>query len=250
MADNSTKTGPDLIPEILYEDNHILVVIKPPGLLSQADSSGHADIFSVLKDYIKQSRNKPGNVYLGLLHRLDRSTGGIMVFALTSKAAARLSEEIRKSRLIKKYLALLPFSEDQVRKSLGESEGELVDIYRKDEASRMAIACKPNEPGAREARLRYRLRPDLSPSKHSVLEIDLITGRFHQIRFQLSSRGLPLCGEARYANQGLPDFRLGLWAFHLEFDHPVGTDKRRMIFERMPSEEWWKVRLQSPPPGN
>ena len=167
-----------------------------------------------------------------------------MVFALTSKAAARLSEEIRESRVIKRYLAMVPFSPEHTLHQLGSDQGELKDIYRKDESRRMAVHCNEGETGAKLARLRYAIRNDLSPADHTVLEIDLITGRFHQIRYQLNRRGLPLCGEARYANQGLPDYRLALWAFHLEFDYPVGKEKGRMVFDRMPTEDWWKQRLQ------
>ena len=230
-------------PEILYEDNHILVALKPPGLLSQADITGDSDILTNLKEYIRQSRNKPGNVYMGLLHRLDRSTGGIMVFALTSKAAGRLSEDFRKSKVIKKYLAMAPFTVRKCSELLGGCTGELIDIYRKDESSRMAVSCSADHPQAKQARLKYTIRQDLSTASHTVFEIELLTGRFHQIRYQLSSRGLPLAGEARYSNQGLSEFRLALWAYYLEFDHPVGTEVRRMKFERLPSEQWWKDRM-------
>ena len=253
-------------PEVLFEDNHILVCIKPPGVLSQGDASGDPDQLSIIREYIRISRKKPGNVYLGLLHRLDRSTGGLMVFALTSKAAARLSEAFKKRLVTKRYLALVPFAPEDCRSRLGGAEGELLDVYRKDEQRKVAVACSSDHPDAKEARLRFRILGEeteriaamlsgqtgssspgagssQTPSQpdFSVIEIELLTGRFHQIRFQLSARGLPLCGEAKYANQGLPDFRLGLWACSLRFPHPI---QGQCEFERMPPRQWWAERLR------
>ncbi|MCB1171182.1 MAG: RluA family pseudouridine synthase [Leptospiraceae bacterium] len=253
-------------PEVLFEDNHVLVCIKPPGILSQSDISGDPDQLSIVREYIRIVRNKLGNVYLALLHRLDRSTGGLMVFALTSKAAGRLSEAFKKRLVTKRYLALVPFSLQESLSRLGGLEGELVDVYRKDEKSKMAVACPANHPEAKEARLKFRIlnedtenvaagflsnstdssssraasRQTLSQPGFTVIQIELLTGRFHQIRFQLSKRGLPLCGEAKYADQGLPDFRLGLWAYQLKFPHPI---QGQCEFEAMPSAQWWAERL-------
>tara|TARA_Y100001937_G_scaffold23899_1_gene34019 strand:+ start:17954 stop:18682 length:729 start_codon:yes stop_codon:yes gene_type:complete len=229
--------------EILYEDNHLLVVVKPPGILSQEDASGDPDVLSILKRYIKESRNKPRNVFVGLVHRLDRATGGIMVLALTSKAAARLSEDFQKSRVTKKYIAVVNRSLDETLAILPGKSGELSDRYRKDERSRMAVACEADHPDAKEARLLFSVLGDLSGSKHTALEVELLTGRFHQIRYQLASRGLPLAGEAKYADQGLADFRLGLWSYRLEIRHPVGQRELK-VFEKLPSSRWWRDILQ------
>lgn len=237
------------MPEILYEDNHILVCIKPPGILSQSDVSGHPDMVSTLKSYIKISRNKPGNVYLGLLHRLDRSTGGLMVFALTSRGARRLSTAFQQHSVEKNYLALVCSPVSETERILGGQQGELTDHYRKDSAKRMALPCPANHPDAREARLLFSIvrqgqelsfeSPPCDPRRFTLLDIQLLTGRFHQIRYQLASRGLPLVGESKYAHQGLPDYRMGLWSYRLRFIHPTGQE---MEFRRLPDAGWFADR--------
>lgn len=209
---------------ILYEDNHLIVVVKPYNVLSQSDNTKDIDMLTIIKNYIKEKYNKPGNVYLGLVHRLDRPTGGIMVFAKTSKAASRLSKQIKDNKFTKKYLAV-------VHGILKKKENTLVNYLKKDENNNSLIT---NEKDGKYAKLHYKV---LKESKdYSVLDILLETGRHHQIRVQLKNIGHPLYGDQRY---GLNDKKqLGLFAYHLEFYHPV--TKEKLIFEYMPKEEIFK----------
>ena len=209
---------------ILYEDNHLIVVVKPYNVLSQSDNTKDIDMLTIIKNYIKEKYNKPGNVYLGLVHRLDRPTGGIMVFAKTSKAAARLSKQIKDNKFTKKYVAV-------VHGILEKKENTLVNYLKKDENNNSLIT---NEKDGKYAKLHYKV---LKESKdYSVLDILLETGRHHQIRVQLKNIGHPLYGDQRY---GLNDKKqLGLFAYHLEFYHPV--TKEKLIFEYMPKEEIFK----------
>ena len=209
---------------ILYEDNHLIVVVKPYNVLSQSDNTKDIDMLTIIKNYIKEKYNKPGNVYLGLVHRLDRPTGGIMVFAKTSKAASRLSKQIKDNKFTKKYLAV-------VHGILEKKENILVNYLKKDENNNSLIT---NEKEGKYAKLHYKV---LKENKdYSVLDILLETGRHHQIRVQLKNIGHPLYGDQRY---GINDKKqLGLFAYHLEFYHPV--TKEKLIFEYMPKEELFK----------
>ena len=191
---------------IIYEDNHLLVVEKPVNIPVQEDESGDADLLSMLKDYLKEKYNKPGNVYLGLVHRLDRPVGGVMVFAKTSKAASRLSEQVRNHTFKKKYYAIVQ----------GYAPGgKLIDKLLKD--SKRNITIVSNE--GKESILNYSLieyKNDLS-----LVDIDLETGRSHQIRVQFSSRNLPLYGDQKYNKNSKPGQQIALFAYHLSFIHPV-----------------------------
>lgn len=210
--------------EIVYEDNHVVVAIKPCNIPSQADSSKDADMLGILKDYIKQKYDKPGNVYLGLVHRLDRPAGGLMLFARTSKAAARLSDAIRRRGIEKWYLC----------RCVGAPEaesGEMTDYLIKDTKTNLTRVAHPDEDGAKQALLRYAVTHQQDGI--AQCEVELITGRPHQIRVQFSSRGCPLVGDARYGSGGQ---QLALWAFRLVFTHPVS--KERMEFMRLPD---WAV---------
>lgn len=211
--------------EIIYEDNHILVAVKPYNMLSQADATREPDILSYLKQYIKSKYIKPGNVYLGLVQRLDRPAGGLMIFARTSKAASRLSDAIRKGEIKKKYLIRTESTPD-------EASGMLEDYLIKESGNNVRIA-KKDEPGAKYAALKYRVLE--SGSCGALIEVELLTGRPHQIRVQFASRGIPLLGDARYGSSGR---QLALWAYGLEFVHPVKNET--MKFEYMPSEQFFK----------
>lgn len=200
--------------EILFEDNHLLVINKPAGMLSQADSSGAPDLLTELKGYIKVKYNKPGNVFLGLVHRLDRNTSGLMVVARTSKAASRLSEQFRLHSVEKIYRAL-------VSPPPAKPEGTLESRLTKDNQN---LRQTEDEEGG-EARLTYRtLRAN---SKEALLEIELETGRFHQIRFQLSNAGSPVAGDRKYGSK--LSGPLALCCVRLSFNHPV--TKERLTFE-------------------
>ena len=198
--------------EILYEDNHLLAVNKPPGLPTMGVKAHQTSLVTLAKQYIKRRYRKPGNVYLGVMSRLDAGTSGVVVLARTSKAAARLTEQFRKRRVSKTYWAL-------VSGHLEEPQGELLDWVVKDEPNqRMAIASADDN-GAKEARLRYQVLGKVSGG--SLLEIELLTGRKHQIRLQLASRGLALWGETKYAKGKPFGGAIGLHARRLVLEHPV-----------------------------
>lgn len=203
--------------KIFYEDNHIIVVEKKANILSQADSTKDIDMITIIKKYIKEKYNKPGNVYLGLVHRLDRPVGGIMVFAKTSKAASRLSEEVRNHTLKKTYLAV-------VHGILEKSDGVFSDYLKKIGNGNTIVTTKND---GKYSELHYKVLSYNKKDKQTLVEINLITGRHHQIRVQFASRGYPLCGDQRYGKEDKT--QIALYAYKLEFIHPV--TKENMIFE-------------------
>ena len=182
---------------------------------SQEDATGDMDILTELKEYIRQKYEKPGNVYLGLLHRLDRPAGGVMVFARTSKAAARLSEAIKKGEVEKTYLAVL-------QKRPEKDSGDLTGYIIKDEKLNLSRMTDKNEPGAKEARLFYEVLGEKQGL--TLAKIRLYTGRSHQIRVQFMSIGCPLFGDMRYG-KGEEKQQLALWSQSLSFLHPVKKEK-------------------------
>ena len=192
--------------KVLYEDNHIIIVLKEVGILSQADKSGDKDIFSMVKSYIKEKYNKSGNVYLGLVHRLDRMVGGVMVFAKTSKAASRLSNMIRKGEVEKRYLAVVN----------GRVDGGIFKdkILKKDDGNSI-ISDK-----GKDAILEYKLVDYNKKLNISLVDILLKTGRHHQIRVQFSSRGHYILGDHRYGDIN-DKGDIALFAYLLKFIHPV-----------------------------
>ena len=172
-----------LMIKILYEDNHLLVVLKPINMPVCEDSSGDIDLLTYLKGYIKDKYNKPGNVYLGLIHRLDRPVSGIMVFAKTSKCASRLSEQVRNGKLSKRYYAVIC--------GCLEGSGVFHDKLLKDSRTNMVTV----DSRGKDSSLEYNVID--SVNGYSLVDINLITGRSHQIRVQFSSRGYPLYGDQR-----------------------------------------------------
>ena len=210
---------------IIYEDNHLLVVEKPINIPVQEDKSKDKDLLSMLKEYIKSEYNKPGNVYLGLVHRLDRPVSGIMVFAKTSKAASRLSNQVRENKFIKIYNAVVM---NKINKS-----GRLEDYLLKDTKKNIVSV---NEKG-KLCILNYK-RLDYKDGM-SLVEIKLETGRSHQIRVQMSHNGNPLYGDQKYNKKAKVGEQLALFAKRLEFDHP--TTKEHMVFElNLPDREPFK----------
>ena len=199
---------------ILYEDNHLLVVIKPSNIPTCSDISNDKDLLSILKDYLKNKYNKPGNVYLGLVHRLDRPTEGIMVFAKTSKAASRLSEQIRKNELNKTYYAVI--------ENIPKKEDTLIDYLYKDEKNNTSYIT--NETKGKKSILKYTLIS--TKNNLSLVKINLLTGRHHQIRVQFSSRNYPLYGDHKYNKNFINNNKenLALIAAHLSFYHPVSKE--------------------------
>ncbi len=214
----TTHTNPDI--EIIFEDNHLLVVNKPVGLLSQEDHTGDQDLLTLCKKYIKNDQNKPGNVFLGLLHRLDRPVSGVMMFAKTSKAASRLSEQIRKRSIKKKYLTVVQGDPPP--------NGYLTHHLKKDNATNSVSVVSPNTKGAQDAKLMFQLKE--SHGDLHLLEVTLITGRPHQIRVQLSHEGYPIWGDKKYGHsaQSTP----ALHAYSLHIQHP--TLKKEMFFSANP----------------
>ena len=199
---------------IIYEDNHLLVIEKPVNMPVQKDKSNDKDLLTSLKEYLKEKYHKPGNVYLGLVHRLDRPVGGVMVFAKTSKAASRLSIQIKNQTFKKTYIAVV--------KGNIKKEDTFVDKLLKDNKTN---TVKVSEQG-KTAILSYH---KLSFKDNlSLVQIDLKTGRPHQIRVQFASRGYPLIGEQKYA-ANMPKIPLALFAKKIEFYHPV--TKEKLVFE-------------------
>lgn len=199
----------------LYEDNHILVVVKPENMPVCPDESKDPDLLNYLKNYIKEKYNKPGNVYLGLVHRLDRPVSGIMVFAKTSKAASRLSEQVRTGKMKKKYYAVVC--------GKTSDSGELRDKLLKDSKTNMVKVDK----NGKESILKYNLIR--YKNNMSLLDIELITGRPHQIRVQFSSRNYPLYGDQRYNKTAKIGEQIALVSYYLSFEHP--TTKEELSFK-------------------
>lgn len=219
--------------KILYEDNHIIVVVKPYGVPVQADASGDPDMLSMLKEYLVEKYSKPGEAYLGLVHRLDRPTGGVMVFAKTSKAAARLSEAIRDGEVEKKYLTVVEgaprFKADKLRCWLKKFPAENV----------VKMVPELTE-GAKYAELDYKLLAHDKVNDLSLLMVNLVTGRGHQIRVQMAANGTPILGDARYGRGEKLKLPLCLWATELRFAHPVGG--KVMDFRVYPPDTMpWKL---------
>ncbi len=218
--------------KILYEDNHIIVVEKPVNIPSQGDKTGDEDMLTIIKKYIKEKYNKPGDVYLGLVHRLDRPTGGVMVFAKTSKAASRLSEQVREKDVHKKYLCI-------VDGKLERSKDIWKDYLLKNEKNNISKVVKPNTRNAKEAILDYEVIKYDEQINLSVVKVNLHTGRHHQIRVQFASRGHSLSGDQKYGTRGRGK-GLALWAYSLSFIHP--TKKERMEFIDYPKKVGsWKI---------
>jgi 23S rRNA pseudouridine1911/1915/1917 synthase len=214
-------------PSIIYEDNHLLIVQKPPGSLAQPDGSGRPDLLTWAGDYL--ARNKTGRAFVGLTHRLDRAVGGVMALAKTSKAAARLSREFRERRIRKLYLALVTGSPPEAESRLGQL------LVRDGNLTRPAA---PGEAGS-EAVLTFRLKRRLGPL--SLLEVDLETGFKHQIRAQLASMGFPVAGDVRYRSPlAGPGPAIGLWARTLTQGHP--TRREELTFTAEPADLWpWSL---------
>ena len=205
--------------KIFYEDNHVIVVEKKPNQPSQGDESNDLDLLTEVKEYIKVKYDKPGNVYVGLVHRLDRPVGGIMVFAKTSKAAGRLSDQVRTRTLDKTYTAVCT----------GYVEATTFrDTMVKNRKTNTSYVVDKNHPDGKYAEL-HVIEAYYHPSENlSTVKIKLVTGRSHQIRVQFASRAHALWGDARYNKHSQPGQQIALWATELSFDHPI--TKERMTF--------------------
>lgn len=221
---------------VLYEDNQIIVVVKPQNVPTQADESKDEDMLSKVKAYVKEKYNKEGDAFIGLVHRLDRPTGGIMVFARNSKSAKRLSEQFQTHNVKKVYYAIT----NGVVKTKFQ---KLVNYLKKDEKENIVKIVPMSEQGAKKAELVYNYLED--DGKTSLLEVEILTGRSHQIRLQLANIGHSLVGDVKYGKEKGKTSRLGLWAGRLEFDHPV--NKQRMVFIACPDSAnlpWKSFRME------
>ena len=211
---------------VLYEDNHVIVVVKEKNVLSQADNTHDIDMLTIIMKYLKEKYNKPGNVYLGLVHRLDRPVSGIMVFAKTSKAASRLSDQVRKKEIKKTYMAV-------VKGIIKKDEDTFVDYLLKLDNGNTIVTTKDK---GKESVLTYKVLKRNYEKNETLVSIDLKTGRHHQIRVQFASRGYPLCGDQRYGKSDKT--QIALCAYKLEFIHP--TTKQLMKFEiEKPLDTYW-----------
>ena len=210
--------------EIIYEDNHIIVVKKQPNIPSQADKTEDLDMLTLIKDYIKEKYDKPGNVYLGLVHRLDRPVGGVMVFAKTSKAASRLSDQVREKVFKKKYLAVVDGRFEEIT-------GILEDYLYKDERNNMSKVVNKEKKNSKLAKLDYEVLKYNEVKNLTLLKINLHTGRHHQIRVQLSHFGHSILDNQKYGTRGQGK-QIALWAYKLRILHPIS--KEEMVFECMP----------------
>lgn len=209
---------------VIYEDNHIIVVEKPVNIPSQQDKTGDIDMLTIVKQYIKEKYHKPGEVYLGLVHRLDRTVGGVMVFAKTSKAASRLSEQVRNKQFKKKYLAIADGKFEQ-------KEGTLQDYLLKNERLNMSKVVAEGTKNSKLAILDYEVLKYNQDIDLSLVKINLHTGRHHQIRVQLANSGHSICGDQKYGTRGRGK-QICLWAYELSILHPI--TKEEMTFQALP----------------
>lgn len=220
-----TDAPPDL--SVIFQDSHLLVVSKPAGMPVQADPSGDPALLDIAKLWLKVTLGRPGNVYLGLVHRLDRPVAGVVLFARTSKAAARLSKQFRERVPEKVYRAVVEGVPEA-------SRGELVHFLRKEKSLKATVFSRET-PGAKEARLGYEVIETLNGA--SVLEVRLQTGRFHQIRAQLAFIGHPIVGDRKYrAKASLPGRQIALYAHSLTIKHPI--NKKALCFVSPPPAGW------------
>ncbi|MDE6249442.1 MAG: RluA family pseudouridine synthase [Paramuribaculum sp.] len=199
--------------EVIYEDNHIIVVNKAAGEIVQGDKTGDKPLVEIVREYIKEKYHKPGNVFCGVAHRLDRPVAGLVVFAKTSKALTRLNDMFRNGNVKKTYWAI-------TRNMPPQPEGRIVSYITSTERNNKSYSSPDPRPGAKEAALSYR--HVASSERYHLLEVNLETGRKHQIRVQLASIGCPVRGDLKYGDKrSNPDGSISLMARHIEFVHPV-----------------------------
>ncbi len=216
--------------KVIYEDNHIIVVEKKPNIPSQSDKTGDIDMLTIVKEYIKEKYNKPGNVYLGLVHRLDRPVGGIMIFARTSKSASRLSNQVREKIFKKEYLAVVDGKPEP-------KSGTLEDYLYKDERNNISKVVKKEKKNSKLAKLDYELVKYNEIKNLSLLKINLHTGRHHQIRVQLSNFGHSIYGDQKYGKRGKGK-QIALWAYKLTIEHPITKEKMEFVDYPEPNGTW------------
>lgn len=221
---------------VVYEDNHIIIVNKQSGEIVQGDKTGDTPLSDIVKQYIKEKYNKPGNVFLGVVHRLDRPVSGLVVFAKTSKALSRLNEMFRTGDVHKTYLAI-------VKKNDIAPEATLTDWLTRNERQNKSYAHNREVPGAKKAVLSYKVRS--MSDNYMLLEVRLMTGRHHQIRCQLAHMGCPIKGDLKYGSpRSNPDGSISLMSRRVEFVHPVS--KETIAVEApVPDDRLWQALAQN-----
>lgn len=217
--------------KVLYEDNHIIIVSKSTSEIVQGDKTGDIPLSDTVAAYLKEKYNKPGNVFVGVAHRLDRPVSGVVVFAKTSKALSRLNDMFRVGKVDKRYLAI-------VKNRPQEIEAELVHYLVRNEQKNRSFAYNKEVPGSKKSILKYRLAG--SSTNYNLLEIELMTGRHHQIRCQLSKMGMPIKGDLKYgAERSNPDGGISLHAYYICFEHPV-SHKQICVSAPLPDDNLWR----------
>ena len=221
---------------VLYEDNHIIIVNKTVSEIVQGDKTGDKPLSEIVKEYLKEKYNKPGNVFCGVTHRLDRPTSGIVVFAKTSKALSRLNDMFKNKEIDKTYWAI-------VKNKPKQTEGTLKHYLVRNEKQNKSYAYDVEKPNSKQAILHYKLIAH--SDKYNLLEIDLETGRHHQIRCQLAKIGCPIKGDLKYgAERSNPDGGIRLHARKISFIHPVSKEKIEVVAPT-PDDNLWKAMEQS-----
>lgn len=216
--------------KVVYEDNHIIIVNKCSGEIVQGDKTGDKPLSDTVKEYIKQKYNKPGNVFLGVVHRLDRPVSGLVVFAKTSKALSRLNDMFRTGDVHKTYWAI-------VKRCDIAMEGTLTDWLTRNERQNKSYAHEREVPGAKKAVLKYKVRA--VADNYMLIEVTLLTGRHHQIRCQLSHMGCPIKGDLKYgAPRSNPDGSISLLSRRVEFVHPVSKENI-VAYADVPDDRLW-----------
>lgn len=216
--------------KVVYEDNHIIIVNKHSGEIVQGDKTGDKPLSDTVKEYIKQKYNKPGNVFLGVVHRLDRPVSGLVVFAKTSKALSRLNDMFRTGDVHKTYWAVVK------RRDIA-MEGTLTDWLTRNERQNKSYAHEREVPGAKKAVLKYKVRA--VADNYMLIEVTLLTGRHHQIRCQLSHMGCPIKGDLKYgAPRSNPDGSISLLSRRVEFVHPVSKENI-VAYADVPDDRLW-----------
>lgn len=217
---------------VLYEDNHIIIVNKASGEIVQGDKTGDTPLVETVRAYIKEKYNKPGNVFCGLTHRLDRPVSGVVIFAKTSKALERINNMLQKHEIKKTYWAI-------VKNAPKQSEGTLVNYLVRNEKQNKSYAYNTDKPNSKRAELNYQIIGQ--SDRYTLLEVNLITGRHHQIRCQLAAMGCPIKGDLKYGfDRSNPDGSISLHARSVEFTHPVSKELIH-VEAPTPVDNLWKA---------
>ena len=224
--------------EVVYEDNHIIIVYKESGEIVQGDKTGDRPLSDIVKDYIKEKYQKPGAVFLGVVHRLDRPVSGLVVFARTSKALTRLNNMFRDGEVHKTYWAIVSKTEEE-RDEMDDSSHTLEHWLVRNEKQNKSYAYDHEVPNSKKAILKYRIIGH--SDRYTLLEVNLLTGRHHQIRCQLAAMGCPIKGDLKYgAKRSNPDGSISLLSHRVEFIHPVS--KERIVVESpLPNDPLWQT---------